>query len=703
MMFSETLLLFTASSSLLILLQFLQASHAYLLHAHVCTPSACGIIRNISFPFRLKHDPQICGDSKYELSCEFNVTTLHLASQKFQVKAIDYQKNRIRVSDASITSDLCSFPQFSVHAFNFSNNYPYSISDSFIFHKSQVASPINFMSCPYQLNDSSFFTELASDCGHSSRYSYVKVGHMNASDVRQMCRVDRISLTSWKFRDLKNVSVAEIHESLLYGFQMSWFSFRCIECKPGEWECTDIEHPLKCREGFRVQLHMTLWDVILMLIVAVVVPGFIGAKLIIGITYFWLMFILSNTNWIFNTLEGGLLKLLLIPGICIAARFIILFPCFMRILLYKFRRRNMSVFDEIENFLQSDNCLVPIRYSYSDIKRMTRGFREKLGQGGYGTVYKGKLRSAHDVAVKLLGKPGGNGQDFMNEIGTIGRIHHVNVVKLVGYCAEGSKRALIFDFMPNGSLDKYLYSRENTNFLSWERKHEIAIGVARGIEYLHKGCDIQILHFDIKPHNILLDDKFTPKITDFGLAKFFSTDKTVVTMTAIRGTIGYVAPELINRGFGEVSYKADVYSFGMLLMEMVGLNRDLKMNNQASSQYFPCWIYDCFDQGHDIEFGVTNENIDDDNMSDTYKSIAKKMTIVALWCIQTSPGDRPSMNKVVEMLEAPVERLRVPNRPPQSAQVAVNYENQSWSTYSTNATSLLDQDAASCFEITIED
>ncbi|KAL8550898.1 hypothetical protein ACS0TY_000105 [Phlomoides rotata] len=392
-----------------------------------------------------------------------------------------------------------------------------------------------------------------------------------------------------------------------------------------------------------------------------------------------------------------------IIGLFFAVRFIIVFPFVIWFLIYKFRRSRLSRFAVIEDFLQSDNNLMPIRYSYSNIKKMTRDFREKLGQGGYGTVYKGKLRSGYDVAVKLLGKPGGNGQDFMNEIATIGRIHHVNVVKLVGYCAERSKRALVFDYMPNSSLDKYLYSRENTIFMSWERKHEIAVGVARGIEYLHRGCDIQILHFDIKPHNILLDDNFTPKITDFGLAKIFSTDKTVVTMTAIRGTIGYVAPELINRGFGEVSYKADVYSFGMLLMEMVGLNRDLETNNQASSQYFPCWIYDCFDQGRDIEFEVTDENIDDDNMSDTYKRIAKKMTIVALWCIQTSPGDRPSMNKVVEMLEAPVERLRVPNRPPQSTQVAVNYKNQSWSTYSTDATSLLGQDVAPSFEITIED
>ncbi|KAL8550923.1 hypothetical protein ACS0TY_000124 [Phlomoides rotata] len=244
----------------------------------------------------------------------------------------------------------------------------------------------------------------------------------------------------------------------------------------------------------------------------------------------------------------------MIIGVFFAVRFIIVFPFAIWFFIYKFRRSRLSRFSAIEDFLQSENNLMPIRYSYSDIKKMTRGFQEKLGQGGYGTVYKGKLRSGYDVAIKLLGKPGGNGQDFMNEISTIGRIHHVNVVKLVGYCAERSKRALVFDYMPNGSLDKYLYSRENTNFLSWVRKHEIVVGVAQGIEYLHRGCDIQILHFDIKPHNILLDDKFTPKITDFGLAKFFSPDKTVVTMTAIRGTIGYVALELINRGFGEVSY-----------------------------------------------------------------------------------------------------------------------------------------------------
>ncbi|KAL8550835.1 hypothetical protein ACS0TY_000060 [Phlomoides rotata] len=235
--------------------------------------------------------------------------------------------------------------------------------------------------------------------------------------------------------------------------------------------------------------------------------------------------------------------------------------------------------------------------------------------------------------------------------------------------------------MPNGSLDKYIYKEDGVNSLDWATKYEIAIGVARGIEYLHKGCDIQILHFDIKPHNILLDDKFNPKISDFGLAKFYSTEKKTVTLTAAKGTMGYVAPELINRGFGRVSYKADVYSFGMLLIEMVCLKKYL--------------------MGRDVEIGEIDEINEDGDNDDTWR-ITRKMTIVALWCIHMRPDDRPSMNKVLEMLEGEVERLQIPQRPTQSTQVVLD-EDQSWSTYSTDYASLLCHDAAPSFEIRVLD
>ncbi|GLT59242.1 hypothetical protein SLA2020_320720 [Shorea laevis] len=184
---------------------------------------------------------------------------------------------------------------------------------------------------------------------------------------------------------------------------------------------------------------------------------------------------------------------------------------------------------------------------------------------------------------------------------------------------------------------------------------EIAIGVGRGIEYLHRGFEMQILHFDIKPHNVLLDENFNPKISDFGLAKLYSADDSVVSLTAVRGTLGYIAPELFYKNIGGVSYKADVYSFGMLLMEMVGRRRNYKpFPDQSSQIYFPTWIYDQFQQGEDIGVG---------DVTDVEKDVVRKMVIVALWCIQMKPAIHPSMSKVLEMFESEVECLEMPPKP----------------------------------------
>jgi len=314
------------------------------------------------------------------------------------------------------------------------------------------------------------------------------------------------------------------------------------------------------------------------------------------------------------------------------------------------------MYGNIEEFLQShDHNLTLIRYSYSEIKKITHGFNDKLGEGGYGSVYKGKLRSGRLAAVKILCKGKANGQDFINEVAAIGRIHHCNVVQLIGFTVEGSKRALIYEFMPNGSLEKYIFSRQGSIPLSNQKIYEISLGVARGIEYLHEGCDMQILHFDIKPHNILLDENFTPKVSDFGLAKLYPTNNSVVSLTMARGTMGYMAPELFYRSIGGVSYKADVYSFGMLLMDLVGRRKHLNVLTDHSSQmYFPSWIYDRVNEGRDVL---------EDQATEQEKNTIKKMSIVALWCIQLKPNNRPSMHRVVQMLEADIESLQMPPKP----------------------------------------
>ncbi|CAL5364513.1 unnamed protein product [Camellia sinensis] len=332
--------------------------------------------------------------------------------------------------------------------------------------------------------------------------------------------------------------------------------------------------------------------------------------------------------------------------------FIIGMYCVLRLIITK--REDQA---KIERFLDDYKALKPARYSYADIKNITNKFKDKIGQGGYGTVYKGKLSNDVHVAVKILDNVKGNGDEFINEVGTIGTIHHINVVRLVGYCADGFKRALVYELLPNHSLEKFISSKHEKNSLGWEKLHDIALGIAKGIDYLHQGCNQRILHFDIKPHNILLDHNFNPKISDFGLAKLCSKEQSVVSMTAARGTVGYIAPEVFSRNFGKVSCKSDVYSFGMLLLEMVGV-RNNNVTQNTSEVYFPEWIYNRLENGEDLEV-----QIDEDGDA----QIIKTLTIVGLWCIHWYPVDRPSMKVVVQMLEGDGGSLTMPSNPFASA------------------------------------
>jgi serine/threonine protein kinase len=308
----------------------------------------------------------------------------------------------------------------------------------------------------------------------------------------------------------------------------------------------------------------------------------------------------------------------------------------------------------IEKFLEDYMALKPTRYSYADVKRITNQFTEKLGQGAYGTVFKGKLSNEIHVAVKMLISSKGNGEEFINEVGTMGRIHHVNVVRLVGFCADGFRRALVYEFLPNDSLEKFISSVDSNRFLGWDKLQDIAFGIAKGIEYLHQGCDQRILHFDIKPHNVLLDHNFNPKISDFGLAKLCSKDQSAVSMTQARGTMGYIAPEVFSRNFGNVSYKSDVYSFGIMLLEMVGGRKNVDVTVNTSEIYFPEWIYNLLEKKEDLRVFVEDNG---------HAKIAKKLAIVGLWCIQWHPVDRPSMKVVVQMLEGEGDNLTMPPNP----------------------------------------
>ncbi|XP_021763601.1 LEAF RUST 10 DISEASE-RESISTANCE LOCUS RECEPTOR-LIKE PROTEIN KINASE-like 2.4 isoform X4 [Chenopodium quinoa] len=326
---------------------------------------------------------------------------------------------------------------------------------------------------------------------------------------------------------------------------------------------------------------------------------------------------------------------------------------------------------DVEVMLKRYGEYAPKRYTYGEIKKMTSCFQEKLGEGGYGGVYKGKLQDGSPVAVKLLKNPNCKGTDFINEVASISETNHVNIVTLLGYCYQGRKRALVYEFLPNGSLDKYIYCGQNQNSIAWETLLQIVIGIGRGLEYLHQGCRTRILHFDIKPHNILLDAKFCPKISDFGLAKSYVQTKSLMTMSGTRGTPGYIAPEVFCRGFGGASHKSDVYSFGMLVLDLVGCRKNSIAGSEKTSSelYFPHYIYKQFELKEDHELlGISN---------DEEKVIQKKLVIVSLWCIQTNPSSRPSISRAVEMLEGDIELLQIPPIPSLSSPPKSHHQHDS--------------------------
>ncbi|KAL6557261.1 hypothetical protein OROMI_017611 [Orobanche minor] len=313
---------------------------------------------------------------------------------------------------------------------------------------------------------------------------------------------------------------------------------------------------------------------------------------------------------------------------------------------------------EIELFLRNHENLAPRRYEYKKLKNITNSFSDCIGKGGYGSVYRGVLGDGRVVAVKILNESKGNGEDFLNEVASISTTSHVNIVSLLGFCAGSTKRALIYEFMPNGSLEEFIHNPEQDRD-RMGKMLEIAVGIARGLEYLHQGCNTRILHLDIKPHNILLDKDLKPKIADFGLAKLCPNRASIVSMVVARGTIGYIAPEVFCRNFGDVSHKSDVYSFGMMVLKMVGKRNDPGPAVDGTSEvYFPHNIY------KELEVDFENGGLDGNDVSRDESQYAKrKLTIVGLWCIQTDPKNRPSMTRVVEMLEGKLEYLQVPPEP----------------------------------------
>ncbi|KAJ3685543.1 hypothetical protein LUZ61_014707 [Rhynchospora tenuis] len=287
----------------------------------------------------------------------------------------------------------------------------------------------------------------------------------------------------------------------------------------------------------------------------------------------------------------------------------------------------------------------PIKFTAFHLKSFTENFSEKIGSGGFGVVYKGQLPNSMPIAVKVLNNMDKRAEEqFMAEVGTIGRTYHLHLVRLYGFCFEPTIKALVYEYMENGSLEKHLFSSEKK--IGFDKLYEIAIGTAKGIRYLHEECQQRIVHYDIKPGNVLLTVSFSPKIADFGLAKLFDRDNTHFTITGARGTPGYAAPELWIPL--PVTHKCDVYSFGMLLFEIIGRRRNFDLELQ-SKEWYPRWVRKKFEIG-EMDVVLTTADIEE-----KYREKAERMCKVAFWCVQYQPDDRPTMSSVVRMLEGQQE------------------------------------------------
>lgn len=548
---------------------------------------------------RVADDQSICGYPSYVLDCVENKTVLSMNFNKYQY--IDAMIAGGNSTFGSLTAGHfrndtnTNCPSLTISSVSYAN-WNHRFESSFV---DSYSSGLIFLSCdrPLSSDQSSLLVEIAAYCPSvGAHYSYVLPWNATVSDLRESCSVDFVVHATFLPKKTRNY-MTNCSDSEIQILQVKGIELRLqLMNDDREFSNNSQSNPPPFR---KIKSRL-----------------FSGAKCVA--------------------------KFFLIPWF--AVKLALGFPLVTIILIQKWRKGNSAEYDEVEEFLQSHNYMMPIRYSYSDVKKMTNGFKHKLGEGGYGSVYKGRLRSKEYVAVKLLTKLKTNGHEFISEVSTIGSIHHANVVRLIGFCAERTKKALVYEFMSNGSLDRYILEQQGDLMLDYQKMYEISLGAARGIEYLHRGCHMQILHFDIKPHNILLDDNFVPKISDFGMARMCPLDKSILSLSTVGGTLGYMAPELLYKNIGGISHKADVYSFGMMMMEMAGRRKNHNVVENSWQTYFAKWVHDQFE-----------ESILKSNASNEDKKIAIKMIAIALNCIEMRPCDRPSMSKVIDMLQGHVE------------------------------------------------
>ncbi|KAL0552991.1 hypothetical protein IC582_006872 [Cucumis melo] len=299
-------------------------------------------------------------------------------------------------------------------------------------------------------------------------------------------------------------------------------------------------------------------------------------------------------------------------------------------------------------------------FTFEELKIATNGFSRllRIGEGGFGSVYRGQIRLEGDqgeeiiVAIKRLKSNSSQGhKQWLAEVQFLGVVSHPNLVKLLGYCSEdgerGIQRLLVYEFMSNGSLEDHLFSRSRT-LLTWKTRLQIILGAAQGLAYLHEGLEVQVIYRDFKSSNVLLDEEFSPKLSDFGLAREGPTGDHTHVSTAVVGTYGYAAPEYVVTG--HLTMQSDIWSFGVVLYEILTGRRTLERNRPTGEQKLLEWVK---------QFPINSKSfktIIDPRLQNQYNlAAARKIANLASQCLNKTAKDRPTMSKVVEILKQALE------------------------------------------------
>ncbi|XP_058208678.1 G-type lectin S-receptor-like serine/threonine-protein kinase SD2-5 [Rhododendron vialii] len=317
---------------------------------------------------------------------------------------------------------------------------------------------------------------------------------------------------------------------------------------------------------------------------------------------------------------------------------------FCLLILIFWKKFSKTITEDVEEYIRQVPGM-PVMFTQEELRVATRDFKERLGGGGFGSVFKGVLPDGTEIAVKRLYKMGHAVREFIAEVETIGSIHHFNLVRLVGFSADKSC-LLVYEYLSNGSLDQWIFHRGQNPCLDWETRKKITLQIAKGLAYLHEECRQRIIHLDIKPQNILLDANFNAKISDFGLSKLVDRDDSQVLIT-LRGTPGYIAPEC---GHSNITIKVDIYSFGIVLLEIVTGRRNLDGPRSESSKHLLSLMQK---KAREDQLLDIVENLNEEMPENREEML--RMIRIAAWCLQNDPTKRPLMSTVVKVLEGVME------------------------------------------------